>query len=343
MKIVPQARLKPLNTLALPARCDRLIEVENRQDFNHLANLVRGDSHLCILGEGSNTVFVDKALPHTVIRIKAPARLSQAIVADGDLFLVDAGVSWRHLVQWSVSHGLGGIENLAAIPGTCGAAPVQNIGAYGVELKDVLEWVEIFDWQKNGFDTLSNKDCQFAYRNSLFKREPHHPWIITRIALRLRPDSPLKLDYTGVRETLRAQGIRPEKASYAQVAGAITAIRAAKLPDPRNLPNAGSFFKNPVINRPQLQKLLEKWPNLPHWKQTNEQHKVSAAWIIEQLGLNQERVGEAGFYPDHALILVNYGQASGADVTGLANKVMAAVAAACGIELEPEPVHIRAG
>ena len=342
MRIFPKADLTGRNTLALPARCARLIELENRTDFKQLKELLEEDSHVCVLGEGSNTVFVDTDLPHTVIHLKPPATMTQGIARENDLFVVDAGLSWRELVQWSVNQGLGGIENLAAIPGACGAAPVQNIGAYGVELKDVLEWVEVLDWQQGLFQRLSNAECQFDYRNSLFKREPHRPWLITRLALRLRPDAPLRLEYAGVREALQAQGISPQQASYAQVAQAITALRASKLPDPRTLPNAGSFFKNPVISAQKLQALLARWPGLPHWQQTDGQHKVSAAWLIEKTGLKNQRVGEAGFYNKHALILVNHGQATGADVAGLAKKVIESVKQACGIVLEPEPVTVRA-
>ncbi len=338
MKVTQQTALKNRNSLSLPARCQRLIEIENRSDFNDLPALIKANEPVHILGGGSNTVLTQSHLPHTVITQTPPETAEQGITLEGELVLVDAGAPWPEMVHWAVNHGLGGIENLAAIPGSCGAAPIQNIGAYGVELKDVLEWVEIFDWRLGRFFTVNNAQCQFGYRNSYFKRHPEKPWIITRLAMRLRSDSPLRLHYSGVRETLIHLGHQPETASYAQVAQAITTLRAQKLPNPAILPNAGSFFKNPVISDAHYAALKHNFPALPHWPQEHGGHKISAAWLIQRLGLQNIRVGDAGFYRKHALIVVNYGQASGADVLALARYVITRVQKATDITLEVEPV-----
>ncbi len=342
MKITTNASLKNRNSLALPGHCHRLIEIEKRNDFNYLQDIVKADDNVWVLGGGTNTVITQTQIPHTIITQYTPASVAKGIVADGGHYIVEASLPWPALVCWSVSQGLGGIENLAAIPGSCGAAPVQNIGAYGAEIKDVLAWVEVFDWKAGSFLTLDNAACRFGYRDSLFKQSPEAPWIITRIALRLRRNAPLRIDYAGVRETLQQQGVDPENASYAQVASAITALRARKLPDPNTLPNAGSFFKNPLVSTDQLQSLKNRFPGLPHWTHLPDKHKVSAAWLIEHLGLRSYRVGDAGFYQKHALIMVNHGRATGADILALMKKVRNQVAAVTGITLEPEPVFLPA-
>jgi UDP-N-acetylmuramate dehydrogenase len=347
MKITENASLQSRNTLALPAVCHRLIEIEKPCEVKELPVILKGNSDVLVLGAGSNIVLVDSEYPHTVITQKPPPEAANGIHPVSldehrTQLVVAAAVPWNDLVLWSVDKGLGGIENLAAIPGSCGAAPVQNIGAYGVELKDVLDWVEVYDWQRDRFMRFTQRACQFGYRDSLFKQHSGEPWLITRLALTLRNDSPVRLEYAGIREQLDAMGIAAEKATPAQVAQAITAIRERKLPSPESCPNAGSFFKNPVVSATELHALKRRFGELPHWPLPNGQYKVSAAWLIEQLGLSGCRVGDAGFYPRHALIVVNNGRATGKEIQQLSVAVKEKVRAETGICLQVEPRLLRA-
>ena len=229
---------------------------------------------------------------------------------------------------------------MALIPGTVGAAPIQNIGAYGAEVRERIETVEAFQRDTGQIKRLSNADCAFAYRDSLFKREADR-WVVTAVELRLPREHALRLDYAGVREELAAMGVEQPRAVH--VAEAISRIRTRKLPNPALIGNAGSFFKNPVVPAAQAEALRNEHPALPVYPAGDEAlRKISAAWLIEQAGWKGFREGDAGIAAQHALVLVNHGNATGAQLLALARRVAASVLEKFGVALEPEPRIIGA-
>ena len=261
---------------------------------------------------------------------------------DGDRAIVraDAGVEWHALVLWALGHGLGGLENLALIPGTVGAAPIQNIGAYGVEVRECIHAVEAFERGSGQVRRLDAQACAFAYRDSLFKREPER-FVVTAVEFGLSRTPRLRLDYAGISEELAAMGVDAPRAS--QVAEAVIRIRQRKLPDPAVIGNAGSFFKNPIVPQAQAAALLAGHPALPMFRgSSDDTRKLSAAWLIDQCGWKGHRDGDAGVAASHALVLVNHGHASGLQLLELARRIAASVHERFGVALEPEPRVIGA-
>jgi UDP-N-acetylmuramate dehydrogenase len=294
-----------------------------------------------VLGAGSNVLFAESryegCLLHLVCR-------STRILHDADdaaLVHVDAGCEWDALVDWTLEQGLQGLENLALIPGQAGAAPIQNIGAYGVEVGRFIAAVHAYDRATGGFTRLDHAQCAFGYRDSLFKREPGR-WIVTALELRLPRGGEPNLGYAGLREELGAMGeLEPTPRN---VAAAVRRIRQRKLPDPAVTGNAGSFFKNPVVARTVAATLQQRFAGLPVFPAASEdERKLSAAWLIEQAGWRGYRDGDAGISAQHALVLVNHGQATGAQLLALARRVMASVREKFGVTLEPEPRIVGSG
>lgn len=292
-----------------------------------------------VLGEGSNVLFADD-YPGLVLCITA----NQCAILEHDneqaLIRAEAGMLWNDLVHWSLARGWNGLENMALIPGTVGACPIQNIGAYGVEVAEYIETVEAFNRVTGQTKRLSNADCAFAYRDSCFKQQ-RDEWVITAVEFRLHKNQPLKMNYAGVPEEMTAMGILNPKAIH--LAEAISRIRSRKLPNPALLGNAGSFFKNPIVSNAMASDLTEKHPNAPVFSFGDARcKKISAAWLIEQAGWKGFREGDAGVAEQHALVLVNYGQASGQQLLSLARQIVSSVYDRFGIRLEPEPRVIGA-
>ncbi len=290
-----------------------------------------------ILGGGSNLLLATD-FPGLVIQ---PAWSGIKIIEhdiDSVTIKIGAAEPWHKLVTWSVDNHYFGLENLASIPGWCGAAPMQNIGAYGAELSDACLAVGYINLDTLVQHTLAAKECLFGYRTSIFKTQPAQNWLITDITLRLLRDGELKLDYPGVTEMLDQQKV--QQPSPAQVAAAITRIRQHKLPDPAMLGNAGSFFKNPVISGDTANALLAQYPELPHWP-IDDQVKLSAAWLIEQCGWKGRRQGAVGVHQNHALVLVHYGNGNGQQLLQLAGNIQQDVNQRFGIDLQPEPKVIQ--
>ncbi len=284
-----------------------------------------------ILGGGSNMLFT-RDYEGTIIRL-----CIEGITAEeqGDEVLVTAGagVVWNHLVQHCVAQGWGGIENLALIPGTVGASPIQNIGAYGVELQDVFESLRGMHVDK-GFLEFDKKGCQFGYRQSIFKAELRNRFIVSSVTLRLSKQPQLKLHYGAIEEELKRRGIT--QPSIADVAEVVSSIRVSKLPDPATIGNAGSFFKNPEIPEAQFQRVKIDYPELVGYPAGEGVVKVSAAWMIESCGWKGKVVGNTGTYAKHALVLVNHGDATGSEIRALAMQIQQSVLAKFGIAIEPE-------
>ncbi len=334
------ASLAGLNSLRVDACAAMLAEPDDAATLPALFAAARAQSlPWLILGEGSNLLFVDD-FEGLVVRPRL-AGVQLLDEAGGRIRLrAGAGENWHRLVTWTLEQGLCGLENLALIPGTVGAAPVQNIGAYGVELDRFIAAVEAYDILGDRVLRLPADDCGFGYRDSRFKHEPGR-WLITAVELALSRDAEPVLEYAGLREERAAGGV--SRATPRDVFQAVCAIRRRKLPDPALIGNAGSFFKNPVVPDTQAAFIADHHPDLPQWPAGDGRIKLSAAWLIERSGLKGLRVGDAGISERHALVLVNHGQASGRQLWALASHVRDTVEARFGVILEPEPRIVTAG
>jgi UDP-N-acetylmuramate dehydrogenase len=337
------ARLDARNTFGVAARTPLLVEVEDAAALPAVLadpllrdGMQRGRG-LLVLGGGSNLLFAGDA-PGPVLAISA---CDMRVLADhGDFAIVraDAGASWDGFVRWSLAQGLAGLENLALIPGTVGAAPIQNIGAYGAEVRERIHAVEAFERATGEVRRLAPAACAFAYRDSLFKREPER-YVVTAVEFELPRAAPLRLEYAGIGEELAAMGLGGTPTPV-QVADAVSRIRRRKLPDPAVLGNAGSFFKNPIVPAAQAEALQAAHVSLPVFRGDGDAtRKLSAAWLIEQCGWKGHRDGDggAGVAASHALVLVNHGGATGAQLLDLARRIAASVQARFGVAIEPEP------
>ena len=338
MKRIPNASLKPYNSFSVEARAGQLLELESEQDLQAFTNEHRFDAKRdVILGGGSNILFVGDVEGSVVLyRITG-----KRIIDDcNDDVLVEAlaGENWHHLVMWCLDQGLSGIENLSLIPGLAGAAPMQNIGAYGVELADVLDSVQTLDLKSGQSREFKQRECQLSYRNSRFKSADAGKYLITGIRLRLHRTFNPKLGYAGLGEELSLMGIDVPTAK--QVSEAVIRIRQRKLPDPNTIGNAGSFFKNPVVSQETANLLTREFTGLPVYS-AGKESKLSAAWLIEQCGWKGRSMGGAAVSEQHALVLVNKGDATGSEILALADAIQASVQERFGIELQPEPIIIR--
>lgn len=334
-RITQNAPLQGLNTLRVAARAERLVDVFDSgclQDLLALPDIAKGP--IRVLGGGSNLLICGD-VPGTILRLcNTSAIWPEPDQAQG-IIQADAGLNWHTFVMENLMRGWQGLENLALIPGTVGAAPIQNIGAYGLEVGERITSVSVFDRDTNQFDTLPASRCGFAYRDSVFKQWPDR-YIVIGVAFALVRSGPLKTHYPGVTEELSAAGVTSPTAQ--DVAAAVIRLRQRKLPDPEQLPNAGSFFKNPIVTSAKLEALRSAHPDLPSWP-TSDGHKLSAGWLIEHAGLKGARTGDAGIAPQHALILVNHGTATGAELRDFAAFVKTQVDQRFGVTLAAEPVY----
>jgi UDP-N-acetylmuramate dehydrogenase len=328
--------LQPHNTFGIPAYADRWYAVLHPEDLNTLyAAGIFKQPHL-ILGGGSNVLLVSAQYP-CVIHI---AVKGWEIVAQGEETIdltVAAGEPWHEWVMTTLQHNWGGLENLSLIPGYVGAAPIQNIGAYGVEVKDTIIAVEVFDKQTGTFATISGNDCAFGYRYSRFKSTPGLQLIIVSVTFRLHQPGyhQLNLSYGAILSQLEAWG-KQAPYSIQDVSQAVVAIRQSKLPDPAVLGNAGSFFKNPVISAQQMESLRAIHPDIVHYPAPNGEFKIAAGWLIERAGWKGMVIDQVGMHQHQALVLVNYSNASGQELYQHALSVQADIAQQFGILLEME-------
>jgi UDP-N-acetylmuramate dehydrogenase len=344
-RLVENARLDARNTFGVAARAPLLVEVTDTAALDELFGYAMlRDGPVLVLGGGSNLLFADD--PAGTVLALGGQRID-LIRDDGDQAIVraDAGVEWHALVLWTLGQGLAGLENLALIPGTVGAAPIQNIGAYGVEVREHIHAVEAFDRATQRVVRLDAQACAFDYRDSLFKRNPD-AYVVTAVEFALSRNASPRLEYAGLSDELRAMGIdvaSPNNVRASLVAEAVCRIRRRKLPDPSVLGNAGSFFKNPIVPDAIAQSLRVEHPSLPMFPGNHAgARKLSAAWLIDACGWKGFREGDAGVAPSHALVLVNYGTASGRQLLDLARRIADSVGARFGVPLEPEPRVIGA-
>jgi UDP-N-acetylmuramate dehydrogenase len=333
-RVAEDADLSRRSSFRVPAHTQWLIEIDDASALPAVFELGAVQrSPLLILGEGSN-VLLTRDWPGVVL---APVQRGIRILEDDGehaLVRVEAGENWNDFVHWSLGRGFAGLENLILIPGSVGAAPIQNIGAYGVEVREFIAGVEAFDRRAGRLVRLDNASCALAYRDSIFKREPDR-YLVCTVDFRLPLQRELRLDYAGVREELAA--MRIDAPSHAAVAEAVMRLRTRKLPNPAEIGNAGSFFKNPVVDIDQADALLREHPRMPAWPMPDGQRKLSAAWLVETAGFKGFREGDAGVSDRHALVLVNHGAATGAQIWALAEKITAAVQTRFGVRLDPEP------
>lgn len=286
-----------------------------------------------VLGGGSN-ILLTRDVPQWVLHNKITG-IELVREDDAHVWLkVGAGEVWHHFVQYCVQRGYAGVENLSLIPGTVGAAPIQNIGAYGVEVKDVLEQVRFFDLEAEVFREFSGEDCKFGYRDSIFKQELKGKAVITSVLFRLNKAPVFHTSYGNIKQELEAMGVT--ELSIQSISEAVIRIRTSKLPDPKKIGNAGSFFKNPEVPGSIYQQLKQQYPAIPGYPLERDRTKIPAGWLIEQCGWKGFREDDYGVHKDQALVLVNYGKAKGADIAALSGKIIDSVAKRFGIQLERE-------
>jgi UDP-N-acetylmuramate dehydrogenase len=338
MRIETAVNLRAWNTFGLPAIAQTLIHIDEEVDVRRVVDHpVHGRAPKFILGGGSNIVLA-RDVSAVVLKIEIPGLRLLETRDDAVIVEAGAGVTWHDLVAWTIEQGWGGLENLALIPGTVGAAPVQNIGAYGLELQDRFESLDGVDLVTGRGFTLDGRLCRFGYRDSVFKHELAGKSVITRVRLRLpRPWRPV-LGYLDLQRRMDETGITAPDAR--QIFDWVCAIRRAKLPDPAVIGNAGSFFKNPVVTPEQCRDIIARDPHVVHYPMDDGSFKLAAGWLIDACGWKGKSVGGAGVYEKQALVLVNRGEARGAEVITLARAIQESVYGRFGIRLEPEPVVV---
>lgn len=327
------ASLKPFNTFGVEATCNELLSFNNEQAIQ--AWLVQNQpaiDSMFILGGGSNLLL----LGHIDLTFLQPniQGISYQEQEGNDEVLVTAGagVNWHELVLDTLKHGYCGLENLSLIPGNVGAAPIQNIGAYGVELKDCFVTLRAVELVSGKVREFLAADCQFGYRDSIFKNSLKGRYVITQVTLRLNKQLQPQIDYAPLKQLLADK----TEITAQSISQAVIGIRQSKLPDPAQLGNAGSFFKNPVVTIEQYQMLQDAFPEIVAYQIDNEHYKLAAGWLIEQAGLKGYRQGDAGVHEKQALVLVNYGRATGQDILKLAKHVRDKVLELFGVKMEPE-------
>ena len=333
MRINRNASLKKFNTFNVNEVADVIYEVE---DIRMLKNIVSdNNSQILILGGGSNILFT-KSYNGAIINIKNKG--IRVLKEDNDSVLIDvcSGENWNDFVLWAIENNYGGIENLSLIPGNVGAAPIQNIGAYGVELKDVfysasgimLDSLEDFE--------LNNSECKFSYRNSIFKNELKNKVIITSIKLKLtKGDHNYNIEYQDLKEKLSKSEL-----SLKKISSEVIKIRQSKLPDHKLIGNCGSFFKNPIINLSKLNNIKSEFPDLPSFKIDSNNYKIPAAWLIEKSGFKEIKNKNVGVYKNQPLVIINHGEATGKEILDFANEIKEAINNNFNIQLKEEVLII---
>lgn len=333
-----QFPLQSLNTFGIAATAHAYLRVtKTEQLLGALADPAWAALPRLVLGGGSNLLLTGD-FPGLVLHIALEGKQVVGGDARSHFVRAAAGENWHAFVQWTLAQGMGGLENLSLIPGTVGAAPIQNIGAYGLETKDVFHSVTVFDPRSATTYAMDVGECRFGYRDSVFKQDAGRHLIILDVTFALPKQWQPNLRYAELAQAVAEQGFATPSAQ--QVADTVVAIRRRKLPDPAVIGNAGSFFKNPVVTGAQCAALLARFPALVHHLQPDGTEKLAAGWLIDQCGWKGRNLGAAGVYPKQALVLVNNGGATGADVVALARAIQADVQAKYGVLLEPEPVFV---
>lgn len=325
--------LKPFNTFGIAVNANYFAEVKSEADLKEVFDHpIAKTQNLLVLGGGSNMLFT-KNFEGLVVKVGIPG-ISYQVQGDEVSVVAGGGVVWNDLVNYCVAEGFAGIENLSLIPGTVGASPIQNIGAYGVELKDVFTSCTAFEIATGKIRTFDYADCKFGYRDSVFKNELKGQYIITSVQFHLSKKAKLQTHYGAITTELANRHIT--EPTIADVSTVVAAIRVSKLPDPKTIGNAGSFFKNPVISAAEFEALVQKFPEVVHYPAPNGKVKLAAGWLIEQCGFKGMVVGETGTWKNQALVLVNHGGASGQEVYDFSEQIINTVYAKFLVGLERE-------
>lgn len=332
-------QLKPLTTFGVSSFTRHHTLVRSDEEVREALMAAEQSSwELLILGGGSNVLLHSDWEGMT---LQQGIKGMEVLNDDGNCLevVVGAGESWHDLVLHAVEKGWNGLENLALIPGSVGASPMQNIGAYGVEVKDRFLWLEAVNRKTGELHRFDHAACEFGYRESIFKQKEKNLWVIVRVAFGLERNAPLHMDYGAIQSEL--QHLPPQEITHRDVSEAVMRIRRSKLPDPAKLGNAGSFFKNPILDPKAFQEVLSNHPNVIHYPLEGGSFKLAAGWLIEQAGWKGKRRGHCGVHDKQALVLVNYGKATGHEIWRLATDIIDDVRAQFGVELQPEVNQIR--
>ncbi len=325
--------LKNHNTFGINAKAKFFTQFDSTIELKEiLSSEIYQNNKSFVLGGGSNLLFT-KDYDGLIIHNKIAGICILEDNEENIIVEVGGGVNWHEFVMWSVNQELSGIENLALIPGTVGASPVQNIGAYGLEVKDTTHKVTALEIATKETKIFSNEDCKFEYRNSIFKGKLKNKFIITKVAFNLSKTPLNKTTYGAIEEELKNLNL---EANPKNIAEAVINIRSRKLPNPSEIGNSGSFFKNPIISTERFEELQNEFPNIVGYKMTETETKVAAGWLIDNAELKGYRKGDAGVHKNQALVLVNYGNASGQDIINLAELVQETIADKYGISIEAE-------
>ena len=331
MNIQTNFSLKKFNTFGIEAYAREFISVSSVANLKEVVQLKKD---LFILGGGSNMLLTQN-IEKLVVHINLKGR---EIVEENDDFAIvkaQAGENWHEFVLWCIDQNLGGIENLSLIPGNVGTTPIQNIGAYGVEIKDTLLSCEALNLKTLEIETFTNVQCKFEYRESVFKNELKNQHIITSVCFKLtKKNHKVATTYGAIETELQHQNIK--NPTLIDISNAVIAIRKSKLPDPKELGNSGSFFKNPIISKETYEKAKALYPEMPHYVVSEALVKVPAGWLIEQAGFKGKRFGDAGVHKNQALVLVNYGTATGKEVVELSKNIQKTIRDKFGIAIEAE-------
>lgn len=320
------------NTFQIEADCERLIEFSSTKELMSLLPVIqqaKKNDSLIIIGRGSN-LLPTKDYAGTVVR----SRIMGREILPGNIIRIGSGETVDDIIQWTIDNKLYGMENLSLIPGEVGASAVQNVGAYGVEAKDIIKSIEAIEIETGKCVTINNEDCAYAYRQSKFKNEWKGRYIITYVTYQLSDMFTSHLDYGNIRQSLTDKGI--EMPTAQQLRDTIIEIRNAKLPDPDVEGNGGSFFMNPIVSKDKYLALASKYPNMPHYKVDDEREKIPAGWMIDQCGWKGRCLGKAGVHDKQALVLVNKGGAKGEEIVALCRMIQKDVLEKFGIEIHPE-------
>ena len=331
MEIQQNISLKQYNTFGINVNAKRFVSVNTIEKLKEVLHL---EKDIFLISGGSNMLLtkdINKLVVHIDIKGKEIVSKDENTVEVS----VNAGENWHEFVLWCISNNYGGVENLSLIPGNVGTCPIQNIGAYGVEVKDTISQVEALHIESGEIKVFNNKECEFGYRNSIFKNELKGKYILTKVNFKLtKTNHNLNTSYGAIENELTSNNIK--NPSLKDISDAVIAIRQSKLPDPNVIGNSGSFFKNPVISKSHFEDLQTKYPNIPSYTISETEIKVPAGWLIEQAGFKGKRFGDYGVHEKQALVLVNYNNASGEDIYNLAKKIQHKIAELFAINLEIE-------
>jgi len=331
LNIQQNISLKPYNTFGLDVKATAFIEITS---LNNIKTIIAKQKDFFILSGGSNLLLtrdIDKLVIH--LNLKGKEMLSS--IKNEIYVKVQAGENWHDFVLWCIKNGFGGVENMSLIPGNVGTAPIQNIGAYGVELKDSMHELEALEIATGDLKKFSNKSCEFGYRNSVFKNKLKRKYVITSVTFELsKKNHKLNSSYGAIQTELDKNKIN--KPTIKDISNAVITIRQSKLPDPDEIGNSGSFFKNPVVSKKTFKTFQKKNPDAPFYELEDGNYKIPAGWLIEKCGLKGKRIGDAGVHEKQALVLVNYGNATGKEIWELALKIQNEVKNKFQIEISPE-------